>query len=117
MDNDLAAKLQKLSVVINVAREMGAPAEVYARLVELSALLIEHGQTTPAANLLAWLMHQPDVPYDVYDSADDLWIDLEGRLCPRVISDAKMDAPIMTLRGVMEASMGALLPPGDENAT
>ena len=90
---------------------MGALVEVYAGLVELAGLMVEHGYTTEAANLLAWLMHQPDVPYDLYDNADDLWIDLEGSLCPRVIADAKMDAALITLRGVLDASFTALLPP------
>ena len=111
MNDDLAAKLRKLHVIIMAAREMDAPVEVYARLVELAGLLVEHGYTTEAANALAWVMHQPDVPYDVYDNADDLWIDLEGRLCPRVIADAKMDAPLTTLRGVLESAYNAVLPP------
>lgn len=116
MNDDLAAKLRKLHVIIMAAREMDAQVEVYARLVELAGLLIEHGFTTEAANLLAWVMHQPDVPYDVYDNADDLWIDLEGRLCPRVIADAKMDAPLTTLRGVLDSAYTAALPsPPDDD--
>ncbi|MCU0476194.1 MAG: hypothetical protein MUC99_08820 [Anaerolineae bacterium] len=111
MTDDRATIARQLYVIISAAREMGATVEVYARLVELSGVLVEAGLTTEAANLLAWVMHQPDVPYDVYDRADDLWIDLESRLCPRVIADAKQDAPITTLRGVVEASFTALLPP------
>jgi len=116
MTDDLAAKLRKLHVIIIAAREMGAQEEVYARLVELAGLMIEGGYKGEAANLLAWLMHQSDVPYDLYDNADDLWIDLEGELCPRVISDAKMDAPLITLRGVLDAAFTALLSPPDEGS-
>jgi|GEM_PF-1033904 len=111
MTDDFAAKLRRLHVIIIAAREIGAQEEVYALLVELAGLMVEHGYKGEAANLLAWLMHQPDVPYDLYDNADDLWIDLEAELCPRVISDAKMDAALLTLRGVLDAAFTALLPP------
>lgn len=111
MPDDLfISKLRQLRVIIEAAREMGAEAEVFARLVELAGLMIDHGYKGEAAGVLAWVMHQPDVPYDVYDQADDYWIGLESELCPRVIADAKLDAALTTLRGLLDATYGALLP-------
>lgn len=109
--DDLNAKAVKLHVLVNAAWAMGALVEVYARLIDLAALMIEHGKKTEAAQVLAYVMHQPDVPYDEYDRADDLWIDLEAELCPRVILDAKTDATFMTLRGIIEQAFGHFLPP------
>lgn len=103
-----------LLVTINAARAMGALAEVYARMVDAAALMITRGLKGEAAGVLAYVMHQPDVPYDIYDRADDLWIDLEAELCPRVIADAKAEATFMSLRGMIEQVAKALL--GDDDA-
>jgi hypothetical protein len=115
-DDSFISKLRQLRIIIEAAREMGAEAEVFAGLVELAGLMIDHGYKGEAAGVLAWVMHQPDVPYDVYDHADDHWIGLESELCPRVIADAKLDAALTTLRGVLDAAYGALLPPPDPDA-
>ena len=110
MNEDLTPQVRALSVVIHAARQMGAHVEAYDRLIDLSALMVSADKTTEAANLLAFLLHQTDMPYDLYDRADDLWLELESSLCPRVITDAKADAVFMTLRGAIEAALGAMLP-------
>ncbi|MBV6436974.1 MAG: hypothetical protein AELANPGJ_02251 [Anaerolineae bacterium] len=102
-----------LLVTINAARAMGALAEVYARMVDAAALMIARDLKDEAAGVLAYVMHQPDVPYDIYDHADDLWIDLELELCPRVIADAKAEATFMSLRGMIEQVATALI--GDDD--
>ncbi|MBK9124735.1 MAG: hypothetical protein IPM16_16665 [Chloroflexi bacterium] len=107
--------VRTLLVTINAARAMGAVAEVYARMVDAAALMVARGLKGEAAGVLAYVMHQPDVPYDIYDRADDLWIDLESELCPRVISDAKAEATFMSLRGMIEQTAKALL--GDDDAS
>ena len=103
---------RKLLVTINAARAMGALAEVYARLVDAAQAMVARGLTGEAAGVLAYVMHQPDVPYDIYDRADDLWIELEAELCPRVIADVKADATFMSLRGIIEQASKVLL--GDD---
>jgi hypothetical protein len=101
-------RARDLHLVIRASREIGATSEVLDALVELAGLLVEREKTTEAANLLAYIMHHPDVPYETYDRADDLWIALEASLCPRVIADAREQARYITLRGVVEASFAAL---------
>ncbi|MBK8135956.1 MAG: hypothetical protein IPK52_08965 [Chloroflexi bacterium] len=113
MADDLNAKVVELRVLVSAARAMDALVEVYARLIDLAALMVEHGKKSEAAAILAYIMHQPDVPYDEYDRADDLWIDLEAELCPRVISDARADATFMTLRGIIDQAFAHFLPPPD----
>lgn len=113
MADDLNAKVVELHVLVSAARAMDAFVEVYARLIDLAALMIDQGKKTEAAPLLAYIMHQPDVPYDEYDRADDLWIDLEAELCPRVISDARAEATFMTLRGIIDQAFAHFLPPPD----
>jgi hypothetical protein len=116
MNEDLTSQVRALSVIIHAARQMGAHVEAYDRLIDLSALMVSAGKTTEAANLLAFLLHQTDMPYDLYDRADDLWLDLESSLCPRVITDAKADAVFMTLRGAIEAALVAMLPSDSSDA-
>jgi hypothetical protein len=112
--DDLNADVKKLHVLVSAAHAMGALGEVYARLVDLAALMITDGKKDEAASVLAYVMHQPDVPYDVYDRADDLWIELEAEICPRVILDARTDATFMTLRGIIERAFGLYLPPAED---
>lgn len=112
--DDLNADVKKLHVLISAAHAMGAFVEIYALLVDLAALMVADGKKDEAASVLAYIMHQPDVPYDVYDRADDLWIELEAEICPRVITDARADATFMTLRGIIERAFGLYLPPVDD---
>lgn len=107
-NSDNQKQARELQVLILASREIGATTEVLAALTDFAALLIQHGKTTEAANLLAYILHHPDVPYDTYDRADDLWIRLESELCPRVIADAREQASYITLRGIIEASFEAL---------
>jgi len=110
--SDFVNEAKALHVVTRAALEIGATPEVLARLTDYAGLLVTHDRTTEAANLLAVVLRHPDVPFDVYDRADDLWIELEGRLCPRVMADAKDSATFITLRGAMDAAF-ALLDSGD----
>lgn len=110
--SDFKSDAKALHIVTRAAHEIGSKPEVLARLTDYAGLLVEHEFTTEAANLLAVVLNHPDVPFDVYDRADELWLDLEGRLCPRVIADAKEAATFTTLRGAMDAAF-ALLDSGE----
>lgn len=115
--DDLIPQVRQLHVLVSAARAMGAFVEVYERMVDLAALMIANGKKDEAASVLAYVMHQPEVPYDLYDHADDLWIELESELCPRVLVDAKTDATFMTLRGIIDRAFGVFLPPDDPAAS
>jgi hypothetical protein len=94
---------------------MGATLETLASLTDYAGLLAAHGYKGEAAQLLAVIMNHPEVPFDTYDRADDLFIQLESELCPRVIDDARRDASFLTLRGAIDAAFGMLrLSPGED---
>ncbi|MEO0562635.1 MAG: hypothetical protein AAF125_10995 [Chloroflexota bacterium] len=61
----------------------------YPGFVRIAALLIDHGITDYAANILAVVLAQTDVPPTTYDHAWELFDDLECSICPRVIWDAR----------------------------
>ncbi|MBC8099243.1 MAG: hypothetical protein H7Y11_07350 [Armatimonadetes bacterium] len=94
-----------LQIVLLTSLPMGMTAEALAALTDLAVLMVTHGKTTEAANTLAYVMRHPDVPYETFDRAEDLFIDLEAQLCPRVISDAQALASSLTLRGALEAAL------------
>lgn len=108
MDEKFIQRAKELHVVIRAAQGIGATHEVLANLTDYAALLISYELKTEAANLLAVVMNHPDIPFDTYDRADDLFIQLEAELCPRVIADARSDARFMTIRGAVEAAFGML---------
>lgn len=116
MSENSHTEVVQLQIMVHAAQAMGAFVEVYARLIDLAALMVRDGHKNEAAGVLAYVMHQPDTPYEEYDRADDLWIELESELCPRVILDARTDATFMTLRGIVEAAFSPYLlpPPADD---
>jgi hypothetical protein len=84
-----------------------------AHLVRIADLLIEHGITDEAANLLAFVMAQTEVDPTTFDHAEDLFLDLEAEICPRVIWDAREFARSITLEQIiahLRAHMPQLLP-------
>ncbi|HEX2621579.1 MAG TPA: hypothetical protein VHL11_15580 [Phototrophicaceae bacterium] len=104
MENYLE-KAKPIHTVINTAWQAGFVAETLAGLTDLAVLMMEAGKTPAAANILAYILHHPDVPYDTFDRAEDLFIDLEAHLGQQVIEDAKEQARYLTMRGVVEAAL------------
>ena len=89
---------------LKLASDAEPPDEIKQRLYQALALLaaacIERDVTETAADLLAFVRLQPDVSEAARQAADDLFADLESRICPRVIYDARelaagMDLPTM----------------------
>ena len=90
-----------------------AHAVTLAQLVRIADLLIEQGVTDEAANLLAFVLKQPDVNPTTFDHAEDLFLNLEAEICPRVIWDAQDFARSATLEQIiahLRAQMPQLLP-------
>lgn len=106
-------KAREIQLHIQAAQQINAKVDVLSSLTEYAALLIQNDYKGEATNVLAYVMNHPDVPFDVYDRADDLFIDLEAELCPRVIADAKDNASFMTMRGIIEQAFAVL--DGDNN--
>lgn len=116
MDESFEKRVKDTKLVIQAAQQINAKREILNGLTDFAAILIESDHKTEATNLLAFVMNHPDIPYDVYDRADDMFIRLESELCPRVIADARADAKFITMRGAIEAAFNTLpdqLPPAD----
>jgi hypothetical protein len=86
-ENDLAEKDYRIA--LRAAMAINAVGEALDVMSGLARHWLEHGQEQEGANLLVFVMNHPDVRYDTFDQAEDLFFDLESRICPRVIADAK----------------------------
>ena len=62
----------------------------------------ECGQAQVAADPLAFVLTQATLPGALRDQAESLFAELEGRICPRVIVDAREFAADMDLRAMIE---------------
>jgi hypothetical protein len=62
----------------------------------------QQGFTQEAADVLAFLLRCDDIPQDCLAAAADLFEELETRICPRVILDAKDFASKATLDDILE---------------
>ena len=88
---------------------------LYKALTLLAAACIEQGLTEAAADFLAFVLFQPDVSVTVRGAAEDIIADLEGRICPRVIHDARELAAGMDLTTMIEFALDTL--EGEPNLT
>ncbi len=77
-------------------------AEVMDALVGLASCYMADGYTQEAADVLAFVLIQPETAVDTCETAQLLFEDLESRICPRVILDAQSLAVSMTLDDVLE---------------
>jgi uroporphyrinogen-III decarboxylase len=105
---EYSLQAKSIQTILNTAWQAGLIGESLASLTDLAAVMMRHGKTDEAAQALAFVMNHPDVPYDTYDRAEDLFIELEGHLCPRVIEDAKAWGRVQTLRGAVEAALAVV---------
>ncbi len=69
---------------------------------------VERGWTQPASDILAFLLRQPDVCARIREIAEEAFCDLESRICPRVIHDARAFAADMDLQTVVEYLLDVL---------
>lgn len=104
-NTEYSLQAKSTQTLLNTVWQAGFVGESLAGLTDLAAVMMRYGKTDEAAQALAFVMHHPDVPYDTYDRAEDLFIDLEAHVCPRVIEDAKAWGRVQTLRGAVEAAL------------
>jgi len=105
---DIDKRIKECRVMIQAALQIGSKPDALSAMTDLAALMIEDDKKGAAVKVLAFILNHPDVPYQVYDRADDLFIRLEAELCPRVIEDARTEARVMTLRGVIDEAFKSL---------
>jgi hypothetical protein len=55
----------------------------------IAVCLMARDRLAEAANLLTYVRSHPDVHHETFDRADDLFLELEEKACPRVIQDAR----------------------------
>jgi hypothetical protein len=92
---------------LKTAIELGAiPAAINA-LVCIAELLIERGEDERAAEILALVLCYP-MSRDTRELAEDLFMDLESRLCPRVITDAQARCAEITLDDLASEIIGQM---------
>jgi hypothetical protein len=76
-------------IALKAALAINAVGEALDAMTGLAQRWLERGSTQEGANLLVFVMNHPDVRYDTFDRAEEMFLDLEARACPRVILDAK----------------------------
>jgi len=60
------------------------------------------GFAEAAAENLAFILLQDNLPLDLQESAEELLAEIESRICPRVILDARTFAAEMDLQSMVE---------------
>lgn len=76
-------------IALKAALAIDAVSEALDALMGLAQLHIAKGETQTGANLLLFVMNHPDVRHDTFDHAEELFLELETHVCPRVIADAR----------------------------
>lgn len=76
-------------IALKAALVIHAKGDVLDAMTGIAESFIRRGQTQEGANLLAFVLNHPDVRYDTFDHAEDMFFALEEHLCPRVLADAK----------------------------
>ena len=110
MANSLMAPQSQLQPVSSLTLHgecPGAPTvehrrKLYRAMNALAERCISSDDTQTAAEILAFLLGQSDMDADTLYRADDLFADLAGRICPRVIYDAREFAAEMDLATMVE---------------
>ncbi len=88
---------------------------LYEALTLLAAACVARELSQSAVDILAFLLLQSDLSIAVKDIAEDMFADLEGRICPRIIYDAKEFATDMDLKTMVEYLLEIL--EGEPNLT
>lgn len=85
--------------------EAPAPAQtgkLHRNMLALAEYCIEIDQTQTAADILAFLLRQSDADPLTRERAEDRFAELESRVCPRLILDAREFAADMDWQGMCE---------------
>lgn len=82
-------KAMDYQAAIRAAYGMGNNNELFYAMTQLAQWFIARDWMQTASDILAFVLRQADVASDTYELAFELFDDLERRICPRVIYDAK----------------------------
>lgn len=81
---------------------------LYELMTALAAACETGGQTQLAADILAFLLLQPAASAASRIRAEDMFAELESRICPRVILDARELAADMDMQSMVEYLLDSL---------
>lgn len=87
---------------IHASYAISAMDEFWYAMIQLADLYIKQEETQIASDILAFVLLQDGIATDIYEQADALFDELERRICPRVIWDAKSFANDMDIEGMVE---------------
>ncbi len=87
---------------IRASYAIRAYGELYYAMTQLADYYRQQDDTQTASDILAFILLQSDLPKDIREQAFELFDDLERRICPRVIWDAKAFAEDMDIQGMVE---------------
>ncbi|MAU10436.1 MAG: hypothetical protein CL607_11485 [Anaerolineaceae bacterium] len=80
---------KELLTHLKMALAINADAEVMHLLTELACMYISQGLTQEGADVLAFVLRQPELAADTHQQATDVYDDLASYICPRVLLDAQ----------------------------
>lgn len=76
-------------MALKAAVAIGATGEALDAMTGIAAHDIAQGETQAGADVLAYVLRHSDTQPDTHARAAELFEDLETRICPRVILDAR----------------------------
>lgn len=88
MSNDLLPE-KDYRIALKAALAINAVGEALDAITWVAQGWLQRGSMQEGANLLVFVMNHPDVRYDTFDRAEEMFLELESRACPRVLLDAK----------------------------
>lgn len=88
MPNDLLPE-KEYRIALKASLAINAVGEALDAMTWLAQSWLQRGSTQEGANLLVFVMNHPDVRYDTFDRAEEIFLELEEKACPRVLLDAK----------------------------
>jgi hypothetical protein len=106
MDTSTEA-IERLHRTLKVALRNDAMMMVMDTLVRLTEVLIEKREKERAAELLTLALEYPMRPVTRH-KAEQIYLDLEAELCPRVMADAKALVDDITLDDLLAAILGTM---------
>ncbi len=68
----------------------------------MAAACVKRALSQAAADILAFLLLQSDLSAAIKETAEDMFADLEGRICPRIVYDAREFAAAMDIIAMLE---------------
>ncbi len=80
----------------------GRSDEVYAAMIVFAAACLQRNMQQTAADTLAFLVQDPGLSVAQREEAAEIFDELESRICPRVILDARVFADGMDLLTMLE---------------